>query len=158
MSNETSITSRERLMNALKEREKHIRLPERGVTIDYFTNTSQKNTIDIHISIQDIYKGGHRLVDGKPKTRKMKIRHKKIDIGKVEGVINGVIPRHVKRNHVSRMEDTIDYINEYLDLSLTKSDINLTSYSENSELIEINILPNSLRYCGKLLVYVIREN
>lgn len=155
---ELTKTCLERLHDAIREREKHIAIPEQGVKIDFFTKTFKQNEVEINLTVNDLYKGGYKLNETKPKPRVLKVRYIRKDLAKLDGVIEGAIPRVVPRNFIANVDDTIEYINHYLKINLSREDINLTTFSNTSDLIRIKTLPTSLRYVGELLVYVIRED
>lgn len=151
-----SISAKDRLLIAIKEREEYITIPKRGSKILYFKHRlNSEQGIDIIVDIDDRSRGRRTMEDMKRNLhRKITVPFIRIDIGKHPDVRNGGIVRITPPDQRITLEDTLNFVNLYLGYNIHVEDVNRHFFNTKTKMLTIRILQTSLKYFGELKIYM----
>lgn len=151
-----SISAKDRLLAAIRARETFITIPERGSKVLYFTNAlNSKTAIEVATEINDLTRTKFKMGDKRPRTRTIKLRIERTDIGKLPGVTGGIIVRDVPEDFVPTFEDTLNFVNLYLGINLNVKDVLKEYFNPKGKILLIRVRRSSLLYFGELKVHLV---
>lgn len=151
-----TLTARERFIERLHRREDFITIPLRGTKVIGFENQlNSTEGIQILVHVNDQGRKTYKLGDTSKKSRSFKIPYKRINIASHVDVVNGQIIRDVAENYSPTLQDTIDFVNLYLNYNINVKDVNELYFNPRGTVLTIRIRKNCLRYTGQLNVHLV---